>query len=126
METTSERKTQIMEKRKLMGDKRMSMGMKSFYASVIGSIFRMSDEQRSSFAAMFRRHKADAQYVDTTYVDNPVEEYEPIYQTVFDDDRDPVLEPTFSKHRIPLYVVWSATTIPSGSTPSSLSGRSNS
>ncbi|EDV48169.1 uncharacterized protein LOC6553209 [Drosophila erecta] len=104
MESTSERKTQIIEKRKLMGDKRMSMGMKSFYASVIGSVFRMSDEQRSSFAAMFRRHKADAQYVDANYVDDPVEEYEPIHQTVFDDDRDPVHEPTFSKHRIPLQI----------------------
>jgi len=102
MEEVQERKTMILEKRKLMGDKRMSMGMKSFYASFIGSIFRMSDEPRNSFSTMVKRHKADSKYVDADFRDDDVEDYEPIYQTVFDDNRDPVLEPTFAKHRIPL------------------------
>ncbi|XP_050744520.1 uncharacterized protein LOC108027120 [Drosophila biarmipes] len=104
MEEVQERKTMILEKRKLMGDKRMSMGMKSFYASFIGSIFRMSDEPRTSFSTMVKRHKADSKYVDEHFKDEEVEEYIPIYQTVFDDNRDPVLEPTFSKHRIPLQI----------------------
>ncbi|XP_017119575.1 uncharacterized protein LOC108141010 isoform X1 [Drosophila elegans] len=104
MSQSMERKTLIQEKRKLMEDKRMSMGMKSFCASFVGTHFRLSDEEQYSFSAMTRRHNADKVFVDPDYKDVEVEHYEPIYQTVFDDDRDPVLEPTFAKHRIPLQI----------------------
>lgn len=80
----------------------MSMGMKSIYASIIGSIFRASDVPSFSFAYMRKRHKKDMELVDPNYEDKELTEFIPIYQTVFDDDRDPMHEPTFAKHRIPL------------------------
>ncbi|XP_016991156.1 uncharacterized protein LOC108053090 [Drosophila rhopaloa] len=104
MSHSSDRRTLIQEKRKLMEDKRMSMGMKSFCASFIGSQFRPSDEPRYSFSTMTKRHRSDKQLVDVNYEETDEEVYEPIYQTVFADDRDPVHEPTFSKHRIPLQI----------------------
>ncbi|XP_016991154.1 uncharacterized protein LOC108053088 [Drosophila rhopaloa] len=104
MSESIERKTLIQEKRKLMEEKRMSMGMKSFCASFVGTNFRLSEEPQYSFSAMIKRHKADNQFVDVNYEDLEQEEYVPIYQTVFFDDKDPVHEPTFSKHRIPLQI----------------------
>ncbi|XP_017081836.1 uncharacterized protein LOC108115100 [Drosophila eugracilis] len=104
MDQAAERKTLIQEKRKQMGDKRMTLGMKSFYASVMGSIFRTSDEPRNSFSTMHKRHKKDAEYIHPDYREVATEDYVPTYQTVFDDDRDPVREPTFAKHRIPLQI----------------------
>ncbi|XP_016992749.3 uncharacterized protein [Drosophila takahashii] len=100
----TERKTMIQEKRKLMEDKRMSMGMKSFYASFIGSGFRPSADSRYSFTTMTRRHKFDKHFIDNNYQMPEDAVYVPIYQTIFDDDRDPVHEPTFSGHRIPLQI----------------------
>ncbi|XP_052858880.1 uncharacterized protein LOC128266417 isoform X2 [Drosophila gunungcola] len=104
MSQSTERRTMIQEKRKLMEDKRMNMGMKSFCASFIGTNFRPSDDPRNSFSSMMRRHIADKQFVDASYEANDEEVFEPIYQTEFDDDRDLKLEPTFSKHRIPLQI----------------------
>ncbi|XP_017053009.1 uncharacterized protein LOC108096139 isoform X2 [Drosophila ficusphila] len=99
-----ERKTLMQDKRKLLENKRMTMGMKSICASVMGSMFQTNGETRYSFNSMSKRHKADKDYVDSNYKDIAVETYEPIYKTVFDDDRDPVREPSFSHHRIPLAV----------------------
>ncbi|KAI8044589.1 hypothetical protein M5D96_000759 [Drosophila gunungcola] len=108
MSQSTERRTMIQEKRKLMEDKRMNMGMKSFCASFIGTNFRPSDDPRNSFSSMMRRHIADKQFVDASYEANDEEVFEPIYQTEFDDDRDLKLEPTFSKHRIPLTMAYTS------------------
>ncbi|XP_017052975.1 uncharacterized protein LOC108096109 [Drosophila ficusphila] len=104
MSQTVERKTAMQEKRKLMEDKRMSMGMRSFFASFVGGSYSPSDVPQNWFQFMTKRHKDDKQYVDAVYADMEQDIYMPTYQTEFDDDRDPLHEPTFSTHRIPLQI----------------------
>ncbi|KAH8369100.1 hypothetical protein KR009_000929, partial [Drosophila setifemur] len=102
--TTMERKNFIAEKRKLMGNKRQSMGM-AYHQTIAGSIFRVSDEPAITLASMNQRHVKDAMFVDPEYEVVVSSTFEPIYQTVFDDDRDLFFEPSFRKHRIPLHIL---------------------
>ncbi|KAH8374877.1 hypothetical protein KR200_007862 [Drosophila serrata] len=99
-----ERKSMIEDKRKLLGNKRQSMGMKTVLGTDVINAYSTSDDPRTSFTKMRKRHKRDDDYISPNFKDDAQLEYTPIYQITFDDDRDPVLEPTFSKHRIPLQI----------------------
>ncbi|KAH8242905.1 hypothetical protein KR032_003006 [Drosophila birchii] len=101
---TAERKNAMEDKRKMMGSKRQSMGMKGAFGSVVQSVFAPSEEPRTSFTKMRKRHKKDEDYVNPNFKESIHLEYTPIYQVTFFDDVDPMLEPTFSKHRIPLQI----------------------
>lgn len=55
---------------------------------------------------MYRRHRNDVEYIDPDYnekeVDLGLDTYVPIYQVLFDDEKEPIHEPDFKRHKIPL------------------------
>ncbi|KAH8264185.1 hypothetical protein KR038_004303 [Drosophila bunnanda] len=100
-----ERKSMIEDRRKQMGTKRQSMGMKSqTQGSDVMSSYTVAEDPRSSFTKMRKRHKKDEEHINPDFKEVPQHTYTPTYQVEFNDDRDPILEPTFSKHRIPLQI----------------------
>ncbi|XP_070143452.1 uncharacterized protein [Drosophila kikkawai] len=102
--STSERRSLLEDKRRLLGSMRQSLGMKNPIAPFAQNPVTAADDGRNSFTKMTKRHKKDQDFIISNFKEHPETEFTPIYQTTFDDDRDPILEPTFSKHRIPLQI----------------------
>ncbi|KAH8236607.1 hypothetical protein KR026_006503, partial [Drosophila bipectinata] len=101
-----DRKTEMAEKRKTMELIRKSKGMRSVNASIF--VRYSATETRYSLSRMYQRHKDDVKYIDPDYnekdIDLGLESYVPVYQKVFDDEKETVLEPNFKRHKIPLQV----------------------
>ncbi|KAH8271401.1 hypothetical protein KR018_008654 [Drosophila ironensis] len=96
-------KAEMEAKRRTMESKRLTLGMRSTKTSIMFA--KMEDEKDNYFENMRERHPKDASFVDPKYEPEmlPVTMVPP-HCTEFHDDNDPVLEPNFKRHKVPLEV----------------------
>ncbi|KAH8271440.1 hypothetical protein KR018_010547 [Drosophila ironensis] len=101
--TGRERALEMEQRRTSMASKRFTLGMRSTIKASI-MFTKMEDEKDNYFRNMHRRHPKDAIHVDPKYEPEMLPENIEPHCTEFHDDNDPVLEPDFKRHKIPLQV----------------------
>lgn len=96
-----ERKTMIAEQRKTLDLRRRTLGMRSMTSTDMDT-YNNTEVANQIISKMFFRHESDKNHIDPDFVDVPQSQFIPERQSFFIDELERILEPTFSKHQIPL------------------------
>ncbi|EDV41856.1 uncharacterized protein Dana_GF17681 [Drosophila ananassae] len=98
-----ERRTMIEAQRKTLELRRKTLGMRSITSNDMEN-YNNNEVANEIISKMFYRHESDKKYIDPDFFDAPERHFIPERQSLFIDELERILEPTFSKHQIPLQV----------------------